>query len=168
MLDVRLTDRIPKADALAVPVRASGVDAVTAGHGAGAVPADLAAFLLDVAAGGDAGEVDTLPLPGNVPWMAYLVGIGEASPAQLRKAGAAAVRAAGGAAAHGLRHLAVTLGHGAEAEAVRGLVEGLCLGSYGYSLKSRPVPRLRRVSVVVDDPGSYEEALTRGLAAAKA
>ena len=168
MLDVRLTDRIPKADALAVPVRASDVDGVAAGHGAETLPADVAAFLTDTGADGAAGTVDVLPLPGATPPVAYLVGVGEAGPDQLRRAGAAAVRAATGAAEHGLRHLAVTLGHGAEPAAVRGLVEGLHLGSYRYSLKSKAAKSLRRVTVVVDDPEQHADALARGLVAGRA
>jgi leucyl aminopeptidase len=168
MLDVRLADRVPNADALAIPVRQSDVDGVEAGYGADRVPADLAAFLADAAASGDAGKVDTLPLPGTAPPVAYLVGVGKSAPADLRRAGAAAVRAATGRAERGLRHLAVTLGHGAEPDAVRGLVEGVVLASYRYSLKSKQPASLRRVTVVVEDPDRYAEALAAGLAAARA
>jgi len=177
MLDVRLTDRVPGADALAVPVRPaagaaadrdSTVDGVTAGYGAERLPADVVAFLADAGASGAAGKVDTLPLPGGAPPVAYLVGVGAAAPADLRRAGAAAVRAAAGRAERGLRHLAVTLGHGADPDAVRGLVEGVCLGAYRYSLKSKIPQALRKVTVVVDEPARYADALGRGLATARA
>jgi leucyl aminopeptidase len=78
------------------------------------------------------------------------------------------VRAATGSAERGLRHLAVTLGHGAGPAAVRGLVEGVCLGSYRYSLKSKTPASLRRVTVVTEGADRHADALARGLAAARA
>jgi leucyl aminopeptidase len=185
MLDVRLTDRVPTADALALPVRPdaslSTVDAegggaesadgeVAIGYGAERVPADVVAFLAESGATGEAGSLATLPLPGRKPPVAYLVGIGKSGPDDLRKAGAAAIRAAGGRAEKGLRHLAVLLGHGAEPEAVRGLVEGLCLAWYKFSLKSSATQRVRRATVVVAEGSvaDYQAALAKGMATAAA
>jgi leucyl aminopeptidase len=144
------------------------VDGVGAGYGADTLPADVPGFLAGAGATGEAGEVQALPLPGTAPPVAYLVGVGAADPAGLRRAGAAAVRAAAGRAAQGLRHLAVTLGHGAEPDGVRALVEGLCLGGYRFSRTSTPQPGLRRVTVVVGDPDRQARAMARGLAAAGA
>ncbi|HSV65585.1 MAG TPA: leucyl aminopeptidase family protein [Mycobacteriales bacterium] len=174
MLDVRLTERIPAADALAVAVRPGAVagdaaavstsDGPAAGFGADRIGADVAAFLAESGSTGGAGTVDTLPLPGHRPPVVYLVGVGVGGPADLRQAGAAVLRAAQGRAERGPRHLAVTLGHGSEPEAVRGLVEGLLLASYQYSLRSDRPAALRRVSVVVDDAGPYADALARAVA----
>lgn len=168
MLDVRLTDQIPAADALAVGVRPSKQDGLRTGFGADRIGADIDAFLADAAATGDAGAVDTLPIPGRRPPLAYLVGIGTGEPAELRKAGAAVVRAANSRASRGLRHLVVTLGYQAGPAAVRGLVEGLCLAGYTFSLKSQPAATLRRVSVVVEAPDACAEAVAAGLATARA
>ena len=184
MLDVRLTEKVPTADALALPVRPeptpSTVDKVgdaedpadgevAIGYGAERVPADVVAFLAESGATGEAGSTATLPLPGRKPPVAYLVGVGEAGPEDLRKAGAAAIRAAGKRADKGLRHLAVLLGHGAEPAAVRGLVEGLCLASYNYTLKSSPPQRVRRASIAVPEQSApYEAAVRQGVATAAA
>jgi leucyl aminopeptidase len=168
VLDVRLTDRIPTADALAVGVRPSGPDGPRPGFGADRVGADLAAFLVESAASGDAGAVEALPVPGGTPPLAYLVGIGRGGPADLRKAGAAVVRAATGRAERGLRHLVVAFGHQAGPAAVRGLVEGLCLAGYSFSLRSHRPATLNRVSLVVEAPEACADALAAGLTAARA
>jgi leucyl aminopeptidase len=170
MLDVRLVDRVPAADALALGVAVSTVDdadGAVAGYGADRIPADVSAFVAESALTGEAGKVATLPLPGNRPPIAYLVGVGKAGPEDMRKAGAALVRAATGRVELGLRHLAVLAGHGAEPDAVRGLVEGALLAAYRYSLKSSTQPRLRRLSVVLPEVGgAYAEAAAQGIATA--
>jgi leucyl aminopeptidase len=183
MLDVRLTDRVPTADALAVAVHpgaglstvdddgtgAGPVDGVSAGFGVARIPADVAAFLAESGATGKAGSVAILPVPGHRQPVAYLVGVGKAGPRELRRAGGAAVRKAGDRADKGLRHLAVLLAHDAEPEAVRGLVEGLCLAAYRFSRKSTTKPQLRRATVVVAEAGAeHQAALRRGIASAAA
>src|SRR5262249_50299164 len=98
MLDVRLADRMPRADAVAIPVwpaaepprsgptgsgsTGSGpapeqvtADGVGAGFGADTLPADVPGFLAGAGATGKAGEVQVLPLPGTAPPVAYLVGV---------------------------------------------------------------------------------------------
>ncbi|MGC1215350.1 MAG: leucyl aminopeptidase family protein, partial [Micromonospora sp.] len=87
-----------------------------------------------------------------------LLGVGEGDEHAWRTAGAALARA-------GKDETYVTIAlPGDAAEALRGLVEGLLLGSYRFRMtEAGPAPALAEVDVVVDDP----EALTPTLEAAR-
>jgi leucyl aminopeptidase len=122
----------PAADVLAVGI-AAGRD------GQGPVPdrqaqeaalaygVDLSAVLAAERVKGRAGEVVRVPVqsPEGMPGRLLMVGTGAGEPADLRRAGAALARAC-----RGRRRVITSVGSGAAADAVRGLVEGLLLGGY--------------------------------------
>ncbi|MBI1759476.1 MAG: leucyl aminopeptidase family protein [Actinobacteria bacterium] len=163
-----MAGRCPAADALAVPVTPSGADGAQAGPGAEWIPLDVATLLAESGSSGEAGRVTSVPLPGHRPALAYLVGVGASTPADYRAAGAAMVRATGDRLEHGVRHLAATVGHGTDPAGLRVLVEAACLASYRYSVRAQRPAELARLTFVVDDPDRYQDALARGLAAARA
>ena len=95
-------------------------------------PVGVEGLLAREKAKGEAGELVSVPVPGEGPLeRVLLVGTGEASPAHLRKAGAAAARRAKAAASLALDLRGLDLD---DAQA-RSLVDGLLLASYGLSRK---------------------------------
>ena len=99
---------------------------------AGAVAADrygvdLAAVVAAEKVSGRAGEVVRAPVqaPEGLPGRLFLVGIGDGSATELRRAGAGLARAV-----RGKKRLITSLADGAGADVVRALVEGLLLGGY--------------------------------------
>jgi leucyl aminopeptidase len=79
---------------------------------------------------GRGGDVTRVPVasPDGLPARLLLVGTGDGTPADLRRAGAALARAV-----RGRRLVLTSLGHRRAPEAVRGLVEGLLLGGYAQA-----------------------------------
>jgi leucyl aminopeptidase len=104
---------------------------------------------------GEAGELVAVPGEQRV----LLLGTGDASPAALRKAGAALARRAKGQSSLvlDLRGLAL------KDEGLRALADGLRLASYGYTLKEREPRALREIALVVRDPAALKAALARAL-----
>ena len=148
-----LAGDVPAAEVLAVPTRpgAEGPELL------GTPPTELGELLQREKAKGEAGELVTAPTTGDP--RVLLVGTGDGSAAALRKAGAALVRRSkgSGSLAIDLRGLNVT------AESLRGLAEGLLLGSYGFTQKrSAESAALKAVTIVV----ANANALTPALAAA--
>ena len=96
---------------------------------------------------------------------AVFLGLGDASSTALRKAGAAVARRAKSSAT-----LAVDLrGVKLRVDAVRGLVEGLALATYGYTQKPGAEARpLSQITVVVDAPDALAEAFDRALSVVRA
>jgi leucyl aminopeptidase len=95
-----------------------------------------------------------------------LVGVGDASPADLRRAGAALARRTKGRST-----LATSLAATADDAGLRAFVEGLVLGSFEFHWRSagplaRPVERV--VLAGLADPGSRKPALDTALAVAGA
>jgi leucyl aminopeptidase len=130
--------------------------------------AECTALLAQTAHTGRAGQVQNLPRPLGRPRRVLLVGIGRGDEAGWRAAGAAVARTA-------VRETSVTvaLPPGADPAAVRGLAEGVLLASYRFRLGAdRPdqAPRLRRVTLAVDDPerDGYPAALATARAVAEA
>ncbi|HEX4976703.1 MAG TPA: leucyl aminopeptidase [Nocardioides sp.] len=168
------------ADVVAVPVLAEpgadGSAGMTLGPGAAelvdGLGEDLFA-LLDVAeATGKAGEVVQRAVldPGGLGnpdlRLVLLVGVGDGSPAALRKAGAALARAVKGRST-----LATSLAALSDDAGLRALVEGLVLGSYEFHWRSggplkQPVQRV--VLAGLGDPKARRPALDRALAVAGA
>jgi leucyl aminopeptidase len=160
---VRLAAARPPAAVVALPVQPA-----TAGGAAGTlIPvvlpiadglrAECAALLEQSPHSGRAGLVRALPRPLGRPRRVLLAGIGDGDEAGWRAAGAGIARAA-------VREASVTVGLPATVDpaAVRGLVEGLRLAGYRYRLGSDPpdqAPRLRRVTVLVDQPERYQHLL---------
>jgi leucyl aminopeptidase len=117
------------------------------------VPDDLRevldAFLADGGHTGQAGSVQTLPRPTLTPSVVHLVGVGDGDQAGWRTAGAAVTRAVSSKP-----RATLELPDDVSPEAVRGLVEGLLLAAYRYTLAGgSEAPKLRRVDVV--SPGSF-------------
>jgi leucyl aminopeptidase len=102
------------------------------------------------------GEVRELPLPGQLPARVLVAGVGKASVADLRLAGAALGRAAL------TESLTVAL-PGVEGAELSALVEGAVLGGYRYEVKA--VPRVPGTVFLagVGDAAAFE----RGLAYAR-
>jgi leucyl aminopeptidase len=155
----------PPAAVVALPVQSAGAGGVTGTlipsaltlPAAGRLHAECAALLEQAQHSGRAGLVRALPRPLGRPRRVLLAGIGDGDEAGWRAAGAGIARAA-------VRDTSVTVGlpAGTDPVAVRGLLEGLRLAGYRYRLGSdRPdqAPRLRRVTVVVDQPERYQDVL---------
>jgi leucyl aminopeptidase len=159
--------RAPAADVLAIPV-SPGAKRPVLGAGAdllAALDVDAAAALRRDDAKGEAGEVVSVPAGRRGARTVLLAGVGDGSPASLRRAAAAVVRRAKSGTS-----LATTLATGRDAAAVRAVVEGLGLAAYSFSRKSDPKPaRLRRAVLVVDKPATAAQAaLKRALATVEA
>ena len=158
----------PAEDASEPPAEDASKPPATLAPASEEVPEALATvagtYLTDVKHTGKAGEVRTLPRPGERPATVHLVGIGDGDAAALRKVGAAVVRAASDVAA--VRVAAPT---GADPDAIGGLIEGALLAAYRFTLASKAEPpALRRVTVVVDDPDRYAAVRARAIAVATA
>ncbi len=155
--EIRLTTGpLLGAPSLAVPVH-PGPDGPRVGAGATELATelglDLGAHLTRSGATGEPGEIGLVPLPGGGAGELHLVGVGDASPAALRKAGAALARAT-----RDLEELRSTVVSGCEPAAVAAFAEGLLLASYTYDAgRSKPKPaRLRRVELVTEDAAAAQ------------
>ncbi|WP_433284878.1 leucyl aminopeptidase family protein [Micromonospora sp. CA-244673] len=163
MLAIRLVSGPTRPDTLVLPVRPEGPDAPaalvpTAVPPGDDVRAEAAALLPAARLSGAAGEVREHLRPGGTPARLWLLGVGEGGEHGWRVAGAALARAA-----KDETHITITLPDEAT-DALRGLAEGLLLGSYRYRLtQAGGTPALAEVDVVVGDP----EALAPTLAAAR-
>jgi len=165
-----LLDPQGEVDAVAVPV-GPGDAAPVPGPGADEVAAafslDLPALLARERATGAAGEVAVVPVvdAGSAVARVLLVGVGDASPASLRRAGAALSRQT-----RGSTRLATSVAAQAPPDGLRAFVEGLGLASYTFSRRStprQPAP-VEHVTVVADRPDEVEDAFTRARATAQA
>ena len=159
---------LPAAAALvALPTRsgeaAEGAAVLLATAPDGTSTAGLSRRLVAEDAKGGPGELVGVAPEGDRDRL-LLWGTGTASPADLRRAGAALARRAKGSA-----DLAVDLrGLGLDDDALRALAEALLLASYGFST-GEPAPRtLRTVALVVDDPAARQSAVDRALVTAHA
>jgi leucyl aminopeptidase len=154
--------RLGDAEALAVPV-IPGEDGPRVGTGADVVAAlgvDTAAALAREEAKGEPGEVTVVPVGRDGVDTVLLAGIGDGSPAALRKAASAVVRRAKSAAS-----LATTMAAGSDATGVQAVAEALGLASYTFTRKSRPKPtKLERATVVVDRGSDARAAVERAAA----
>ena len=159
----------PDADLVAVSVRKAGSSVVADRHGdqvAAAYGVDLTAVIEAERVRGGTGEIVRVPVlaPAGLPHRFLLVGIGDGTPRDLRRAAAAL-----GRSARGRHHLATTLGDGLSAEGARAVVEGIVLGAYtppSAGLKSRAESSpVAQVTLVGQHP---EAGLDRGRAHARA
>lgn len=141
----------PGVDVVAVPVLARSAPAgsaaadagISLGPGAAEVGEALGLDLLGLAeaarATGETGQVVEVPVthPQHVDLRSVLlVGVGEGSPTQLRRASAAAARAAAGRALLVTTLAGLDTGDGLDAVAV-----GSVLGAYAFTWRSRPLVR---------------------------
>jgi leucyl aminopeptidase len=180
---IALSDVAPSAvlgaDVVAIPVlsaAASGAEGLTLGPGAAELldelPEDLFALLEVAKATGRAGEVvdravlDRGGLSNPDLALVLLVGVGEGTPDELRRAGAALARRVKGCST-----LATSLAALTDDVGLRALVEGLVLGSYEFHWRSggpleQPVERI--VLAGQADTTSRKQALDRAMAVAGA
>jgi leucyl aminopeptidase len=98
------------------------------------------------------GEVRELPLPGQLPARVLVAGVGKASVADLRLAGAALGRAAL------TESLTVAL-PGVEGAELSALVEGAVLGGYRYEMKSEPRVPGTLFLAGIGDAAAFERGL---------
>ena len=159
MLAIRLVAGPERPDTLVLPVRPEGPDRPAALVPTTPPPGDdvraEAAALLPVARlAGEPGEVREHLRPGDTPSRLVLLGVGAGDEADWRGAGAALARA-------GSDETRITIMLPADgAVALRGLVEGLLLGSYRFRMTdSGGTPALAEVDVVVDDPDGLAPVL---------
>jgi len=163
------------ADVVAIPVLVE-VDGVTLGPGAAELfdelDLDVFALLEQAEATGKPGEVVEHPvLSGSGLSNASLrsvlfVGIGEGTPADLRRAGAALARRT-----RGRQTLATSTAALTDDAGLRAFVEGLVLGSFGFHRRStgpKEIPVVRVVLAGISAPESRQHALARALAVAGA
>jgi leucyl aminopeptidase len=122
--------------------------------------AEAAELLGDL--GGEAGATLVLRRPLRTPGQLLLTHAGSGDEAGWRAAGAAASRAY-------KDEMSITVAMPADVSpaAVRGLAEGLWLAAYRFSMTDEPAPE-RDVTVVVDHPERYADALAAARATADA
>ncbi len=102
------------------------------------------------------GDVQELPLPGELPARVLLAGLGASAPADLRLAGARIARAAGGD---------VGVAIPVRGDELAALAEGLLLG--GYRFDARPGSRrVARAWLVCDDAAAVARGVAYGQGAA--
>ena len=153
-------------DVLAIPVApADGAPAIgRGGEVLGGLGVDAAALLAAKEATGKAGEVVEVPVARDGVAAVLLVGVGDRTPAALRKAGAAVARRSGNG-----REIATTVVESADAEGLRAFAEAVALAAYSFSRRSEPKPRpLERLTLVVDRPEAVRAALDAAAATADA
>jgi leucyl aminopeptidase len=137
-----------------------GAGAADAGE---ALRLDLAGVLTSRRAKGKAGEVVAVPVAGGDSGLrlVLLVGLGEGTPTDYRRAGAAVARAA-----FDHESMATTVPAGADAEALTAYVVGSMLGSFVFHWRSQGPERepVRRVVLAGLSSDDHAAALERGLA----
>ncbi|HEX6500274.1 MAG TPA: leucyl aminopeptidase family protein [Micromonosporaceae bacterium] len=156
MLSLRVTAGWAAPAVLALPVGPDGRPPATLA-GPLPEPAEIAAYLDDVDHRGRPGLIHTLPRPLRTPRKLLLVGVGDGTEANWRAAGAALARAA-----RRDETLTVAIPTGCEPGVVRGVAEGLLLGSYRFRLGADDpdtAPKLREVVLAVDEPGRYADVV---------
>jgi leucyl aminopeptidase len=125
---------------------------------------DAAAVLTARKSKGEPGEVVDVPVARNGVDSVLLVGVGDGSPAALRKAAAAMIRRARPAAS-----LATTLVAEADGAAVAAVTEAVILASFTFSRRSEPSDKPDPdVRLVVGAPRSVQAEFDAALAIAQA
>lgn len=164
-LDDNPPSRVSGVEVVALPVIASD-EGLELGPGAAALQDDLDLDLFGVLeqarATGAAGEVTALPVSGIGPSLVLLVGVGAGTGADLRRAGAAVARRC-----LDLPAVATSVPSVGDDAGLRAFVEGVVLGSFGYSLRStgpehRPVSRVVICGARVPDPVLARAVATAG------
>lgn len=150
---------------IVVPVPEAGTGANELDHYLGAAAAELASACGATRGAGDVASVAAVL--GGTPRRLVFLGLGDGSPAQMRKAGAAL----GGRLTRGRRVLTSAV-YGQPDEAVRAFAEALLLSAYRFSLAaSTPDPGPSEVRALVSSSsavGQVEHAITVATAVALA
>jgi leucyl aminopeptidase len=158
-------DRVP-ADLVGVPIKADASAGPGARELAEAYRVNLDSVITGEKVTGKVGEVIRVPAlaPDGLPARFVLVGVGDGTPTDLRRAGAALARTG-----RGRKHLITTLGNDSSAESVRALIEGLILGGYATpSAGQRSREGQTPVSVITLVGDHRDTAIAQGLAHARA
>lgn len=169
MIEIRVATAVDGVADIALPVIPDGSGPAAALVPSGAhlgadVIDEVAQFLADVDHRGAAGTVHVLPRPGRVPGRVLLVGVGDATEAAWRSAGAGVVRAAKARIESITVHLP-DAGPNPDAAplkvSARAFAEGAWLASYRFRLASRAdeEPKLRRAVLSCAEPASVESAV---------
>jgi len=125
---------------------------------------DAPALLLTERAGGEPGEIVSIPLAQYDVDTVHLLGIGDGSPTALRRAGATLARRCREGSS-----VATTAVHDASSAGIAAFVEGLLLACYGFDRRSNPKPaRINAVRLVVRAPDRRRDAVARGIAVSEA
>jgi leucyl aminopeptidase len=121
---------------------------------------DLLALIEPLRPATSAGAVTTVAVPGH---LVHLVGVGDASPTALRRAGAALARAT-----RGVEVVASSVQAVADAEALTAFVTGAVLGSFRYTLRTdEQEPAVGRI-LLAGGPYVEQAELDRAEAIARA
>ena len=150
-------------EVLALPftvATASRSSMTTVGSRRDALGLDLLEVLEAARARGRAGEVVTVPVGGDGPGLVLLVGLGDETPRDFRRAGAAVARAT-----FDHESVATTVAVASDADALTSFVVGMMLGSFVFHWRSQgpehePVRRVVLAGLSDDD---HSAALERGL-----
>jgi leucyl aminopeptidase len=130
-------------------------------QGFGAAVSGLAAALVREKVKGNPGDVVAVPAGER---LLLAAGVGDGSPRDLRRAGAAIARRL-----KSVENAAITVVRGSSGAHVRALAEGLLLGGYSFKVTNNPKPdTLMTVRLVVDRPSASAEALRAGIVTATA
>jgi leucyl aminopeptidase len=151
--------RVSAIELLASAGPLTGAGDVLAGLGV-----DAAALLAAREATGKAGDVVEVPVARDGVSTVLLVGVGDGTPAALRKAGAAVARRAGNG-----RAIATTAVDAADGEGLRAFAEAAALAAYSFSRRSVAKPKpLERLTFVVEREAGAGVALEAAAATADA
>jgi leucyl aminopeptidase len=159
VLGIRLVEQPVAIDTLVLPVRAAEGDRGQLIATGWSVPPEVAAeadaLLPATRHSGAAGVLVALPRPLRTPARLLLIGVGAGDEAGWRAAGAALARA------DATEAVTVAVPADVGPDAVRGLAEGLWLGSYRFRLTERDddKPELRDVEIALAPDAPYEAAL---------
>ena len=159
---------VPDAQVVAVPVSADG-DRLSLGPGAGELVARVGVDLLELldraGARGKASEIIGFPVvDGTSLHEVLLVGIGAGSSTDFRRAGAALARRTKSRAT-----VATSIASQADEAGLTAFVEGLVLGSFGFSRRStEPTERPPERVVLAESAAVRESVLARALVTARA
>jgi leucyl aminopeptidase len=146
---LQIPERSQLADVLVIGLLDSGVqvDGLISVALSAAMSEKVASYVLTEALKSQAGLVHALPLPGELPSMVLIVGLGAGNATDLRVAGVAMGRSIRGLPA--AKRISVAIDAKA-ADLSRALAEGLVLGGYEFSLASSAQEVARTVSLAGD------------------
>lgn len=155
-------------DVLAVPVLVAAAPGPAADELLAAYGLDLAVLAEQTGAGGGAGQVTPVPVtaPPGLPPHLLLVGLGSASPTDLRRSGAALARAT-----RGRTRLATSAVAGGTAEDGQAFAEGFLLGAYSpprAGVEEGPKPAVADVVLTGVRGTRWEDAVRGARTAAQA
>ncbi|WP_433181448.1 leucyl aminopeptidase [Actinoallomurus sp. CA-150999] len=157
-VDGTIRDFATTAEVVAVPVQAGPeIDPAYADELTGLFALGAADLLAHEEAKGGPGEIVAAPLRlGDGITDLLLYGVGDGSPAALRRAGAAVARRGRGCA-----HVAAAVPSGAGEEGLAAFAEGLLLASYDFRVGGSPKkPAAEKITLLTDAGAAVERGAT--------